>query len=353
MKKYVDLKDIHVLAPNLKKRLSGVTSTIIHLVPKQEKLGVKIASIGPGLPDYLTHVRFHQLWKLWQTPNDGKIRVWHARRNVEMLPGIIMRDVLRMKLKVIFTSDAQRNHRKYTKWLISKMDHVISGSQKAGSFLDRKSTIIHHGVDLERFLPSQDKAKERKELGLDPNQKLVGCFGRIRHQKGTDLFVDMMVKLLPQHPEWTAVITGRITAEHVSFGEELKNRIRQAGLEDRIQIVGEVDQIEKWFRVLDLYIAPQRNEGFGLTPLEAAACSVPSVATDVGAFSELIVDNETGIVIPPEDLTALCAQADRYMSDEKLLYTSGKNARKYVSSNFSLEKEASAINAIYEIVRLG
>ena len=353
MKKYVDLKDIHVLAPNLKKRLSGVTSTIVNLVPKQKDLGVQIASIGPGLPDFLPHVSFAQLWKLWQKPSDGKIRVWHARRNVEMLPGIFMRDILRMKIKVIFTSDAQRHHRKYTKWLISKMDHVISGSQKAGSFLDRESMIIHHGVDLARFFPSKDKAKERSELGLDPDLKIAGCFGRVRHQKGTDIFVEMMIKLLPQHPQWIGVITGRVTAEHVSFADKLKKSVRDAGLEDRIIFAGEVDDIEKWFRVLDLYIAPQRNEGFGLTPLEAAACNVPSVAADVGAFSELIVDNKTGIVVGVEDVDALCHHADKYMSDAELLETLGQNAREYVSQNFSLEKEATAINAVYEALRNG
>jgi mannosyltransferase len=353
MKTYVDLKDIHVLAPNLKKRLSGVTSTIVNLVPKQKKLGVKIASIGPGLPDFLPHVGFHQLWKLWQTPNDGKMRVWHARRNVEMLPGIIMRDILRMKIKVIFTSDAQRHHRNYTKWLISKMDHVISGSEKAGNFLERESTIIHHGVDLDRFFPSHDKAQERSELGLDPKHKIAGCFGRVRHQKGTDIFVDMMIKLLPQHPEWIAVITGRVTAEHVGFADKLKKNVQDAGLADRIIFAGEVDDIEKWFRVLDLYIAPQRNEGFGLTPLEAAACNVPSVATNAGAFAELIVDNKTGIVVEVEDVDALCFHADKYMADAELLKTLGQNAREYVGKNFSLEKEATAINSVYEAVRKG
>ena len=351
MKTYIDLKNVHVLAPNLKKRLSGVTSTIVNLVPKQSMLGVKIAATGPGLPDHLPHVGFGQFWKLWQLPEDGKYRVWHARRNVEMLPGIIMRDILRMKIKVIFTSDAQRHHRKYTKWLISKMDHVISGSQKAGSYLERESTIIHHGVDLSRFIPSPDKAKERSELKLDPDQKLVGCFGRVRHQKGTDLFVEMMIRLLPSHPDWTAVITGRVTAEHIGFADKLKARVKEAELEERIIFAGEVDDIEKWFRVLDLYIAPQRNEGFGLTPLEAAACTVPSVATDVGAFSELIVNDKTGIVVGVEDLDALCHHADNYMSDETLLKTLGKNAREYVTENFSLEKEATAINAVYDVVR--
>ena len=97
-KTYVDPAGIHVIAPNLKQRLSGVTSTIIQLVPVQNRLGQKVAVFGPGLPPHLPHLRLRDLWKLWRAPKGASHRVWHARRNIEMLPGIIMRDVLRMPL---------------------------------------------------------------------------------------------------------------------------------------------------------------------------------------------------------------------------------------------------------------
>ena len=66
----------------------------------------------------------------------------------------------------------------------------------------------------------------------------MGCFGRIRHQKGTDLFVDAMIALLPQFPDWTAVITGRVTPEHRGFADELKKKVDAAGLSDRIVFLG-------------------------------------------------------------------------------------------------------------------
>lgn len=351
MTNFVDLKNISVLAPNFKNRLSGVTSTIIQLIPAQRKLGVKIAAIGQGLPQELPHIKYFDLWKLWQKPDGANYRIWHARRNIEMLPGIIMRDILRMKIKLVFTSAAQRDHTNYTKWLISKMDKVIATSKKSANYLKVDSTIIHHGVDLERFNLSNNKTLEKNELGLDPTKKYIGCFGRIRQQKGTDLFVDTMIELLPRHPDWVAVITGRVTSEHNQFIDSIKQRIAQAGLEEQILYFGEVPLIEKWFRILDLYIAPQRWEGFGLTPLEAAASGVPSVAADVGVFSELIIEGKTGYVVEPENLQKIIEKTNNYLTDDKLLSESGIAARLHVSENFSLEKEANAINQTYRSIQ--
>ena len=196
---YVDLKDVQVIAPNFKKRLSGVTSTIIQLVPIQNRLGQKVAVIGPGLPDDLPRIRTWDLWKLWQNGPNGKPRVWHARRNLEMLPGIIMRDILRMKLRLVFTSASQRQHSGWTKFLISKMDGVVATSAKGASYLTVPNTVVMHGINPERFKPSEDKRSQKQTLGLNPDQKYVGCFGRVRKQKGTDLFVDTMIELLPKH----------------------------------------------------------------------------------------------------------------------------------------------------------
>ncbi len=76
-----------------------------------------------------------------------------------------------------------------------------------------------------------------------PGRHLIGCFGRIRHQKGTDLFVDAMIALLPRYPDWTAILCGRITPEHAAFGDELKARIAAAGLSERILFLGEVEDV--------------------------------------------------------------------------------------------------------------
>jgi mannosyltransferase len=348
MTNYINLDDVEVIAPNFKKRLSGVTSTIIQLVPRQRKLGLNIAVCGAGLPAELPHVRIRDFWKLWFTTKSGDHRIWHARRNIEMLPAIIMRDLLRMKLKIVFTSASQRQHKKYTKWLISKMDSVIATSHKTAKYLEVPNTVIMHGIDLERFCPAKNKQDTKRQLGLDPTKKIAGCFGRIRKQKGTDIFVDTMIEVLPQHENWIAIIAGRTTAEHIDFERSLKSKIDNANLADRILFVGEHTNIENWYQALDLFIAPQRWEGFGLTPLEAGACGVPTIAADVGAFSEIIIENKTGAMTPINDPERMIELTKSYIEDEALLSKHGKHVRHHMETEFSLQKEATAINNTYQ-----
>ncbi|MDR6757767.1 mannosyltransferase [Mycoplana sp. BE70] len=343
----VDIADVDVVAPNFKRRLSGVTSTIIQLVPMQRALGQRVATLGPGLPTDLPHIRFSDLFSLWRPPAGRSNRVWHARRNTEMLPGIILRDLLRMPLKLLFTSAAQRRHSRYTKFLIGRMDAVIATSARSGSFLEVPHTVIQHGVDLERFHPPTGSDDTIAATGL-PGKYLVGCFGRVRHQKGTDLFVRAMIELLPRFPDWTAVISGRITPEHKAFGDGLKAEIAAAGLTDRIVFLGEVDDIKPWYRRLTLYVAPSRNEGFGLTPLEAMASQTAVVTSDAGAYGEMTIEGQTGSIAPAGDGTALTAAIGRYLGDPERALTHGEAALRHVRQNFALEKEARAIGRVYE-----
>lgn len=345
---YHDIADTLVIAPNFKKRLSGVTSTIVALVPKQRAMGVQIAALAPeGLPEAVPRVRFGDLWKLWQRPANATARIWHARRNTEMLPGIFMRDVLRMPMKLVFTSAAQRDHSGYTKWLIGRMDAVIATSTQAASYLQVPHTFIMHGIDTARFSPPADKAAAKTAVGLDPSKKVFGCFGRIRHQKGTDRFVDAMIAAMPANPDWIAVITGRVTAEHQGFANAMHAKIAAAGLSDRFLFPGEVDDVRPWYQALDLFAAPQRWEGFGLTPLEAMACGVPVIATPVGAFPELVRHDVTGLVTANDDAAYRTAVAG-LLPDDKRRDQMALACRPHIEQNFRLEREAGDINAVYE-----
>lgn len=348
MPDYLDIADTQVIAPNFKKRLSGVTSTIVALVPRQRAMGVKIAALAPdGLPDSVPRVRFRDLWKLWRRPAGAKSRVWHARRNTEMLPGIILRDVLRMQLKLVFTSAAQRDHSAYTKWLIRRMDAVIATSSQAASYLEVPHTVIMHGIDTVRFVPAEDKKAAKIAVGLDPSKKVFGCFGRIRHQKGTDRFVDAMIGAMPAHPDWIAVITGRVTAEHQDFADAMHAKIAAAGLTERFLFPGEVADVKPWYQALDLFAAPQRWEGFGLTPLEAMACGVPVIATPVGAFPDLVTHGVTGLVTANDDADYTAAVAS-LLGDGITRERMAGACRAHIEQFFRLEREAGDINAIYE-----
>jgi len=83
------LSETEIIAPNFKKRLSGVTLSIIQLIPKQREMGVKIATLSPkgGLPDHLPALSWGSLLGLWRKPSSRPFRLWHARRNIEMVAG--------------------------------------------------------------------------------------------------------------------------------------------------------------------------------------------------------------------------------------------------------------------------
>jgi len=345
-------REVEVIATNFKRRLSGVTSTLERVVPVQAR-DVGIAALGVGLSASLPRVRFHDLLGGWRRPANRPFRIWHARRNIEMLPGWLLRDLLRMRLKVVFTSASQRHHTAWSRFLISRMDAVIATSSKTAAYLRRPSTVVRHGIDVGVFRPADDRREAKRAIGLpEPllDRRLVGCFGRIRRQKGTDVFVEAMLDLLPSRPDVAAVVLGRATETHLGFQADLKRKAADRGLADRIVFAGEVAPRETpaWYRVLELFVAPQRWEGFGVTPLEAMASGVPVVATTVGAFEELVVEGGTGSLIPPGEVAPMVEAAARWLDDPAALAKASHAAREHVAREFSLESEAAGIDAVYE-----
>lgn len=343
LRKIPPTDEIEVIAPNLKRRLSGVTATIVRLVPVQAA-SIGIVATGPGLPVSVPRIL---LWRLPLLPKK-KLRVWHARRNTEMLLGLVLQRLYRLNLILLFTSASQRNHTKFTRWLISKMDEVIATSEKTATYLKTSATVIHHGIDTKRFCPKGERSALRAGLGLPPGV-LIGCFGRVRHQKGTDLFVDAMIRVLPAYPDHHGVVMGRATDKHTGYLRDLRARVADAGLADRIHFLPEVpvDQMPEWYQALDLFVAPQRWEGFGLTPLEAMACGVPVVAARVGAFEELIEDGKTGRLVARDDLSALAEATRSYLDNPKQRHSAGLAGRTRCAKHFALETEAERIVAIY------
>ncbi len=172
---------LQLIVPNLHRRYSGVTATNRMVAPKFAKM-FRAAWLGPDAPDGIARIGGADLLKLWRrrTP-----LIWHARRNDEMIAGVVLR-MLGWPLKLVFTSAAQRHHTWITRWLVARMDAVIATSHVSASFLKRRATVIPHGVDTDRYAPPADRAAVFAEAGL-PGRYAIGCFGRVRAQKGTDV----------------------------------------------------------------------------------------------------------------------------------------------------------------------
>ncbi|WP_407155635.1 glycosyltransferase family 4 protein [Bradyrhizobium sp. STM 3557] len=335
--------DIDVIVPNLHRRYSGVTATNRMVAPKlaQRFCAVWFGSHAPG---GIARLGMADLLTLWRR---RRPLIWHARRNNEMIAGVLLR-ALGWPLKLVFTSAAQRHHTWITRWLIRRMDAIIATSEISASYLKRPSTVVMHGVDTDVYTPPADRAAAFAESGL-PGAYAIGCFGRVRAQKGSDVFVAAMCRLLPRYPDFSAVLVGAVTPEQAPFAGELKKQIAAAGLEQRIVITGELDiaDVQRWYQRLTIYAFTSRNEGFGLTLIEAMAAGAALVASRAGAAELVIEDGVTGVLVPPGDVDALVAALEPLMQDPPAARAMGERARVRVVANFSLDAEADKIAAVY------
>src|SRR6185437_14801058 len=186
-----------------------------------------------------------------------------------------------------------------------------------------------------------------------PGKYGVGTFGRVRRQKGSDLFVEAMCRLLPHYPDFCAVIIGLTTIDNLSFVEGLKQQIAAAGLTERIRFLGElpIEEVPLWYRRISIYVFASRVEGFGPTMLEAMAAGDAVVATRAGAAEMIITDGDDGVLAPIDDVEALVAALEPLMREPQRIEAMGARARARVVSAFSRDREADQISDVYRQVR--
>ena len=335
--------DLQVIVPNLHWRYTGVTATSRMVAPRMAKL-FRAAWLGSDAPEGIARMGFGDLLRLWRRPAP---LIWHARRNNEMIAGLLLRG-FGWPLKLVFTSAAQRHHTALTRWLIARMDAIIATSSISASYLKRESVVVMHGVDTEVYAPPADRAAAFAESKL-PGRYAIGCFGRIRAQKGSDVFVEAVLRLLPRYPDFSAVMVGAITPDQMRFANDLRKRIEAAGLGSRVLITGElpIEEVQRWYKRLTIYAFTSRNEGFGLTLIEAMAVGAALVAARAGAAELVVEDGVTGVLTPPGDADALVAALEPLMRDPASAAAMGARARQRVLEKFSLDAEAEGIAKVY------
>jgi mannosyltransferase len=112
--------------------------------------------------------------------------------------------------------------------------------------------------------------------------------------------------------------------------------------------LGDVDDISVWYRRFTLFVAPSRQEGFGLTPLEAMASQTAVVTSDAGSFPSMIKPGVNGAIVPAGDADALTDAIEPYLREPQLAKEHGRAALEFVHANFSLAAEARGIRNVYD-----
>ncbi|MBC3765901.1 glycosyltransferase family 4 protein [Neptunicella marina] len=316
---------------------------MLQVLPHQQKL-INLRVMGKHhLPDPSIAISFWQTVKLCRKPlSNGKYRVFHARRVDEMIQAVTLKYLFGAKIKIVFSSAAQRFRSGFTLWLTRQMDAVIAISQRSANYLSVPPKLISlHGIETKNYAPAGDKQTSWQQLGYGGKYG-IGILGRVRKQKGVHHFVNAAIEVLPRHPDFNAVVVGAISSGNKEFVDELKQKIAAAGLSERIIFTGELpfERIPPIFSSLSMVAALSDNEGFGLTVLEAMSSEAAVLATEAGAWEEIIRQGTDGYVVPVNDITAITEKMDLLLSDPQKLAQMGKDGRQRVLEHYTVEVEA-------------
>ena len=342
-----ELDAAELILGNSNKRFSGVTSTLLQVFPHQLKYMNTVIMGHHHIPNQDYCISFWQACKICRRrlPN-GKYRIFHARRNNEMIQALILKYVFFAKIKIAFTSTAQRTHSKFTRFLISRMDSIVTTSVRAGSFLKKDADIIiPHGVQTEIFSPVHNKSDSLTSIGIQQNRG-IGIFGRVRPQKGTHIFVHACLALFKTRKDLAAVICGGHSNKDRKFIDTLKNEIARENMQDQFYFLGEQPflKVAQIMASMELVCALSSHEGYGLTVPEALSCGVRVICTHAGAWPEIVRPGLDGNILHQrnvDDLKLLLEQAldpDKKVSTEQPELSQMRRAR--ICKELDVETEA-------------
>ncbi|MGX0876734.1 mannosyltransferase [Roseovarius sp. MBR-154] len=333
-----------LIVTNFNRNFTGVSATAAGVIRvQQDRYDLRLSDVPlPGCPAPISRAEAR---RLSDSPAPGRaFTIWHVRRNTEMRAALWARDVWRLPIRIVFTSAAQRRHSALPRWLISRMDAVIATTEAAAAHVPHVRAVVPHGVDCARFAPVINRAAAWEASGY-PGTRGIATIGRIRPEKGTDRFVEAMLRLLPDHPGTTALVIGHAGPSDRGFLDGLKRQTAQAGLSDRLLFPGEItpDALPTLLRALTLVVQLPRYEGYGMAALEAMASGVPFIASDTGHYREFARDGRAGCVTsdPAAALGALLREPGR-------LSAMSQAGRGLAQAYFDVAQEARAIGHVYE-----
>lgn len=204
-------------------------------------------------------------------------------------------------------------------------------------------------VDTERFAPSPERrASLRAELGIPPDAPVVGTVTHLTPLKALETFLAAARQVASATPETRFVVVGAAPESHAAYGERLRRQAAELDLPHPILFAGPRDDVECWYAAMDVHLITSRSEGTTTTALEAQACGVPVVSTDVGAVHEVVEDGVTCLLVLPGDPDAIAAATLGLLEDPEQRAEMGRAGRAAAVERFGIETAADLRARVYE-----
>ncbi len=214
------------------------------------------------------------------------------------------------------------------------------------NFPEKKTTVIYNGVTPIQYF---DKEKARQIIieritqsknEIEENDFWLGTIAELHTSKGLEFAIEAMRKL-PDNIRYFIIGNGEKRNDLVLL-------IKTYNLENRVHLVGPVDEASRLLRAFDLFILPSITEALPYAILEAGLAELPVIASSVGGIPEIITNEENGILLPPRDVKSLADKILNLVTDQEKRLRLGRNLAQTVSQNFSAEKMFVETNKIYQ-----
>lgn len=254
--------------------------------------------------------------------------VWHMRDLLteSAARGWLARAVRRIRPEVIAISEA------------------VAG-QFAG--LPCRVHLIPNGIPLERFAPGPPPENLREELGLPPGAPLACVVGRLTPWKGHQALLRAWMQVIEALPEARLLVVGEVAFWDAAYEQELRDLATALKVGDRVLWLGFRDDVADLLRLSDLLVLPSVDEPFGRVIIEAMAVERPVVATASGGVPEIVVEGETGLLVPPHEHGPLAEAIVAVLGDPASAASMGVAGRKRALERFDVRRVASQVEGLY------
>ena len=226
-------------------------------------------------------------------------------------------------------------------------ERVIGVSEQIAGMLraevgKERVAAIHNAIDIAPYAQLAADREVRNELGISPEQVLIGGVGRLVPVKNFELFLRVAAGVLSQCPHAVFVIAGDGPDEAA-----LKARAEELKLGERMKFLGFRNDVERVYSALDIFLNTSRHEGIPMSILEVMAMRKAVVATRVGGVPEIIEAGVSGLLCESGDEAGITAAVVKLVSDASLRQTLGETAAIRISQEYSLERMIERLLAVY------
>lgn len=209
-----------------------------------------------------------------------------------------------------------------------------------------KVQTLFNGVEMERVSEAANRLAMRRKMGISERTPVIITVGNIRRVKGIDLLVEAAQIVCRKHPEALFVVVGR--EAEPEYCRDLHARISSLALDRNFRFLGSCEDVFSLLLMSDVFCLPSRTEGFSNALIEAMACKLPCVATDVGGNREVLRHGETGFIVGQEDWKAMAEGIVSLLDDPGLGIDMGSRGEEIVHSRFTIQVMIEELVRVYQ-----